>query len=123
MEELGLACRDGDGDACMTLARASQDDPRLAVSFTQAACKAGSTVGCEALAGCFEEGRGVGRDLVIAAGLYGKACAAGSMSACTRMARLYEDGRGVGQDPVRAAALYAHACEGGDQEACREGGQ
>lgn len=101
------------------IAASAPADPRAAVSWYQAACQAGSADGCLELGACFENGRGVGQDLVVAASLYGKACEDGVAAGCTRMGRLYESGVGVGPDPARAYALYQYACGNGDSEACR----
>src|SRR5712691_5334765 len=81
-------------------------------------CKYGYAPSCTSLGGMVEEGRGVQRDLSLAAELYDKSCQWHDAQGCFRLASLYERGRGVRRDRERASALYRQACEAKNADAC-----
>jgi TPR repeat protein len=90
----------------------------LDVAGTRKACDAGSAPACLVLAFLYEEGKGVAKDLAMAAALFEKACNGGEAYGCSRLASLHRDGTGVAKDLVRAATLYGKACDAREASAC-----
>jgi len=83
------------------------------------ACEGGNLLGCDNLAGLYDNGWGVTQDFPKARTLWQKACDGGEMNACNNLAFRYQMGRGVAQDYAQARTLYQKACDGGIQLACK----
>ena len=86
-------------------------------------CEQGGMSGCAALAGMYEQGRGVSVDLPRAAALYQRACQGGVARSCGNLGAMYQEGSGVPRNAAGAASLYQSACRGGDLESCAGLGQ
>jgi tetratricopeptide (TPR) repeat protein len=88
----------------------------------RASCEAGEPRGCDAAGDALLVGRGVTRDLALAAATYEKACEGGVARSCHQLAVLYATGQGVTRDPVKARTLFVKACKGGHEPACAHTG-
>ena len=88
------------------------------------------TTSCNDLGLRYETGKGVPRDLVVAAKLYEKGCNGGEADACTSFGRMAEnedrsggpltpDGKGDANDFLKARVPeYQANCDGGDARSC-----
>jgi TPR repeat protein len=94
------ACRNGDGAACLALARAAS----WSAFFLRQACDLGEGEGC------YELALHAGVDAPAAVGPYQEACDAGIAKACTNLGFMYENGKGVPVDLEAAARLYRLGC-------------
>jgi len=91
---------------------------RRALPLLQAHCQGGGSGACQNLGWAYENGRGVARDDIKAAGFYRQACNGGSSNGCNDLGRMVEGGRGLPRDDVEAARLYRKACDGGTSNGC-----
>jgi localization factor PodJL len=88
-------------------------DTQAAMAGLREHAESGNTIAQYDLASRYADGRGVARDLKVAANWYEKAAAHGLASAQYRLASLYEKGLGVTRDLVRARDLYEKAAAQG----------
>jgi TPR repeat protein len=104
--------------------RAAAEEASQAGNFAEAArlytlaCDAGDAAACDQLAGRYNNGQGVPRDLARAVPLYQRACDGGIDGACLRLGVMYEMGYGVAPDPARAAQIYRTLCDKGVATGC-----
>jgi serine/threonine-protein kinase len=102
-------------------AEALDNQQRYAEAKTlyQQACSSGNGVACMNIGVMYEDGNGVGKDFLRAAGFYSMACAQGSTDGCNLLGFMYETGAfGVEKDYSRAMALYSRACSAGNANGC-----
>ena len=134
-------CKDGDGAACLELARANDNAKHLlklacdlgnaegcydlalelgnteeaAVAYEQA-CDGGNALACTNLGYMYEHGEGVAKDLEAGLRLFrkgcdGSACTGPNNLGCVNLGRAYRDGIGTPVDAVRAMGLFRDVCE------------
>ena len=85
----------------------------------QRGCAAGDGASCWRLGGTYQNGRGVGRDIVTAVAAYERGCQLGNMTACNDVGFLFQTGRhGAPQNLGRAVERYRRACDGGELLGC-----
>jgi TPR repeat protein len=99
--EDGQACRDGDGPACVRLAKAHGESPDL----LRLACDLGESEGCFLVALKTTDVRKT-------FSAYEEACEGGNALACTNLGFMYEHGQGTAVDLDGAARLYKRGCDG-----------
>ncbi len=108
-----LACRAGDGEACLKLGMAL---------FAEAAGPPESRAAAMAL---IERACDIGSDLCAAendirsAPLLAKACSAGDQTQCAALGRLYADQNGPLHDTRKAIPLLGGACDAGVPDGCQ----
>ncbi len=116
------ACNGGLGEACANVGSLLLTDglrrAKEATILFQRACDAPNGSGCAALAGSYEFGLGVERDLSRAAKLAQRACDLGEVLGCVCIASYLASGKGVAPDARRAQSLFIDACTKGDTLAC-----
>ena len=71
-----------------------------------------------ALAYCYQQGKGTTPDLAKAMDLYGRAAAHGNLTAMKNLAAMYQNGLGVPKNPAEAFRWYEEACNAGEWRAC-----
>lgn len=126
MELYALGCEWGQGRACgyllesHTATGSAAIDASESFQLASAMCTRGDQDACAGVGFAFDEGVGVGQDLVLALRHFTAACDGGSARGCTGLAGLYGDGRGVEVDVPRALELYTRACDAGDAWGCTE---
>ena len=81
---------------------AEAENPEKAVACFRKAAEQGHADAQYRLGECYDEGRGVERDLTEAAGWYRKAAEQGHADAQYRLGECYAEGEGVGRDPFMA---------------------
>lgn len=123
------ACTAGSANGCVGfgLVQASREEYQQAAMLFERACLGGAAEGCQQLAGAFQRGEGVPKDMDRAVALYDQACNADFVDACLTLAALYTDGTDLGRDPARAAQynaaavrVYDEGCQAGTARDCRE---
>ncbi len=92
-------------------------DERLAAYWFEQAAEQGNTYAQQAIADCYEAGRGVPVDLRLAADWREKAANRGNVQAQIQLAKMYLEGRGVARDAARAAQWLERAAVAGNGEA------
>lgn len=151
-ERFMAGCEQGKGDDCFVAGlewerrllqrgKGEQDDEAAALHGSaqtafERGCRLDDARSCASLAARLEQGEGIARDVVRAAGLYGRACGLGDALGCRRAAEMFESGRrghvatlqspsppqpappDLARDMARAVELHGRACELGDTEAC-----
>ena len=117
----------GDMDGCKSLGdiyengRGGQEiDDKKSMQLYQKACSGGVGAACWKLAGYYDEGRGVERNLAEAFKFYQTACGYEDADGCFAQADMYEKGDGVKKDVAKAYELYGLACDYGSMSACAE---
>jgi TPR repeat protein len=119
---LTAACNGGLGEACANLGSLlltqGLDQAKAASQLFQRACDAPSGLGCAALAGSYEFGLGVSKDLKRAMSLSQRACGLGNTLGCVSTASYYAAGKGVSPNEERAHTLFEETCERGELLAC-----
>jgi uncharacterized protein len=85
-----------------------------AVGWYRAAAEAGLAEAANNLGLLYEQGKGVGRDVVAAATWYRRAADQGLAVAQNNLGQLLQYGEGLARDPVAAAVLYKQAAFGGN---------
>ena len=116
---LALACGAKDAEKCATLASLADaaNEPRVAVSYLERGCEAGSAKACTVAGDRFLAAPT--RDVDRALSALGHGCDANGGEACARLARVYEEGDGAKVDLAAAANLRDRACAAGDGNSCR----
>ena len=66
----------------------------------------------------YKSGKGVKKDLRLAASLYKQACDNGEPNGCNNLGVLYKNGLGVTKDKDRAVELFKQACNEGNTRGC-----
>jgi hypothetical protein len=117
------ACANGHMPSCSNLGLFLRSvdpftDNDRSVRLLRRACEARYYLGCVNLAGAYESGLGVPRDVARARALLLSACDHGESAGCLNLGSVYEQGEGVPKDLARAASLYRLACDGGSPSAC-----
>lgn len=92
-------------------------DPRALVPCNEE-CDRGIPSSCALLAGRFERGDGIAKDLTRAATLHERACELRDALACVSAARMHAGGHGVPPNRGRQIELLVQACHLGDGSAC-----
>lgn len=93
---------------------ADKDAGSQALPWFRKAAEAGLAEAANNLGLIYEQGRGVGRDLVAAATWYRRAADRGLAVAQNNLGQLMQYGEGIERDPIAAAVLYKQAAFGGD---------
>lgn len=111
---LQLACDLGDADGCYELALKRPNDRRGAAAYQQA-CDGGNALACTNLGWMYERGQGVALDTELGARLYERGCAGSPCTGpnnlgCVNLGRLYRDGVGVKKDGAAATRLFRDVC-------------
>lgn len=81
-------------------------------------CNRGNAGSCHALGMMYENGTGLPRDEIRAAGFYGAACVRGHAVACHALGTMREKGKGGELSVTEAARMYEASCEGGSAQGC-----
>lgn len=126
-----IACKNGEGEGCYSLAIAHEEgtgteqDLGKAASLYGKACDLGRASACMMLGLLHENGRGVPKSVEKATAAFAKgvptylsSCNAGHAASCRNLGNMYEDGRGVGKDLEKAISFYRKGCELGNKGAC-----
>ncbi|RVZ29170.1 tetratricopeptide repeat protein [Helicobacter pylori] len=95
-----------------------KQDFSKARKYFEKACGLNNGGGCGALGMLYEDGQGVGEDLIKAAYFYSKACELKDGLGCGSLGYLYENDQGVEKNLTKADQYISKACKLGDQEAC-----
>jgi hypothetical protein len=102
--------------------RAPVDAPHLCAFGDGASCteqcRRGDTNSCDVLGFMLWHGKGVAKDMALAAARYSEACERGDAIGCSNLAAFTSAGEGVTQDRAKAATLFDRACALGDLDAC-----
>jgi TPR repeat protein len=123
------ACEGGSSAGCLNfgLAFAEREDYRRAAELYEKSCTGGWAAGCHQLAGTFERGEGVSRDLSRALALYAQACDWEFVESCETAGTLYLAGALVPRDVPsaklmfdKAIRLLDEACQAGVEAECLE---
>ncbi len=124
------SCDDGATEACSNLAvlymtgRGVTADPERGIAMFDAACRLGSSEGCDNAATARQRAaarpRPQSQPVATASTLDGsvQACLAGSQADCVRAGRAYTLGEGVEADMTVALPLIIRACDGGHINSC-----
>jgi TPR repeat protein len=122
------SCDDGATNACSNLAvlymtgQGVAADPSRGIALFEAACRLGSSEGCDNAATARQRAaaRPRAQTVATASTLEGsvQACLNGSQVDCVRAGRAYTLGDGVAADRVAARPLILRACDGGHMDSC-----
>jgi TPR repeat protein len=123
------ACTAGSANGCLNfgLVQVSREEFAQAALLFDRACIGGATGGCYQLAGAYQRGEGVSKDMARAIALYDQACSVDHVESCLALAALYTEGTDVERDAPRAAQytatavrIYDEGCQSGITSDCRE---
>ena len=114
IEDAQVGCDEGDGNACLEVARHYESIKKNQAA--QDAAKRACTFG--AGAGCLAAGRVMASQPKSAFPLFSKGCELGAADACHEASTLVRAGSGVRRDLSRAARLAKRACDLGRQASC-----
>ncbi|MBQ2040071.1 MAG: sel1 repeat family protein [Thermoguttaceae bacterium] len=115
-QETLKAAERGDVDAMLEMYRFVQD--REAVEWYRRAAEAGSSEGAFWVAVCYEQGRGVDVDAVMAFEWYKRSAEMGNLRGMSELGLLYGEGRGVERDDAKAFELLHKAYDRGLPDFC-----
>jgi TPR repeat protein len=103
-------------------ARPPVDAPYLCAFGDAAGCREqcgrGDLNSCDVLGFMQWHGKGLDKNLALAAATYAKGCDQGDSLACANLAFFEYEGQGVPKDAAKAATLYERACSLGTTSAC-----
>jgi len=107
-----VACRGGDGAACMALSEQAGSDGDKAASLLEQACTAKHAPACLRLGEFHESGKNVKPDLKLAVKYYEKTCELKDYSACARVRALFKLAFAIDMSVPKQTALAEKACSG-----------
>ncbi len=117
------ACRDGDGAACIAVARDYERGPAAerdkALVYYGLGCDAAAGEACGVLAQMYETGRSVARSDRRALEFRRSGCSAQHGPSCLVLGDRYASGDGVVQNPNLSMSYWERACGGGAALGCR----
>jgi TPR repeat protein len=89
---------------------AAGDDAAKKAQLNQKACDGNDADACYSLGHAYSVGKGVNKNLKMAADLYKKGCDLGKGAACSNLANAYGHGQGVEKNRKKAKELEDKAC-------------
>jgi TPR repeat protein len=116
--ERPAAKADGDNALPQLVSRTGGGGPRwTSIADVKRDAEKGVPAACLELAGCYESGRDVPKDIVKALALYQQAATGGEANGWFRLGKIYADGLGVEPDLPKALGYYRQGARAGVVEA------